>query len=290
MESWILSKISQAIPGDRHNTRLNYSRLAGGLIAGGYLPASVEERIIDSYLSQYGSEDTKADQDKEIQAIRDGIKNGIKEPATPPPIRCLFVPFTDIKDYSDKAFKIWQGEKWFYIPKSTVFEILEFGFYVLEFFLTSDVKPPSYQSTAWKEFTHDADPIHQIQEKKTLIHDDYQTEFDSTEAEIKSLSYKIRKTIQDLREAKRIESVFENQINDVRKAEKEYCDMIEYFKEFKYDGMIILDNHVKITDVKNMVKSHIDIITANSFNAGYKPYFQRMQRLKLYLENSVNYG
>ncbi|MFN3801339.1 BT4734/BF3469 family protein [Belliella pelovolcani] len=169
MESWILSKISQAIPGDRHNTRLKYSRLAGGLIAGGYLPASVEESIINSYLSEFGITDPKAIQDKEIEAIRDGIKNGIKEPATPPPIRCLFVAFTEIEDYSEKAFKIWQGEKWFYIPKSTVFEILEFGFYVLEFFLTSDAKPPSYQSTAWKEFTHDADPIHQIIEKKTLI-------------------------------------------------------------------------------------------------------------------------
>lgn len=61
LESWILSKMSQAMPGDRHNARLNYSRLAGGLIAGGYLPASVEESIINSYLSQYGGEETKVE-------------------------------------------------------------------------------------------------------------------------------------------------------------------------------------------------------------------------------------
>jgi hypothetical protein len=218
LESWILSMVSQALPGERHGTRLKYSRLAGGLIAGGYLPASVEQSIIDSYLSQYGATDPKAIQDKEIEAIRDGIKNGKNTPAMPPPIRCLFVPFTGIEDYSDKAFKIWQGDRWFYIPKSTVFEILEFGFYVLEYFLKKDRShdespPPEYQSTAWKEFNHDSINPYQIPEKKTLIHDDYQTEFDSTEAEIRSVSYKIRKTIQDLRKAKEVESIFRNEIS-----------------------------------------------------------------------------
>jgi hypothetical protein len=200
LEKWILSELSQAMPGDRHSARLKYSRLAGGLIAGGYLPASVEQSIIDSYLSQYGSEDTKTIQDKEIEAIKYGISEGIKIPVTPPPIRGLFVPFTGIEDHSEKAFKIWQGDKWFYIPKSTVFEILGFGFYVLEYFLKKprkkgDSLPPEYQSTAWKEFSFDAVPIHQIPEKKTLIHDDYQTEFDSTEAEIGETE----KRIQDLR-------------------------------------------------------------------------------------------
>jgi hypothetical protein len=200
IENWILSKISEAMPGDRHDTRLKYSRLAGGLIAGGYLPASVEQSIIDSYLAQYGSEDTKEIQDREIETIRDGIEDGMKAPATPPPIRSLFVPFTDIKDYSDKAFKIWQGDDKFYIPKSTVFEIMEFGFYVLEYYLKKERKkddspPPEFQSTSWKEFPFDAVPIHQITEKKTLIHDDYQTEFDSTEAEIREAE----KRNQDLR-------------------------------------------------------------------------------------------
>jgi hypothetical protein len=219
LESWILSKISQAIPGDRHNARLKYSRLAGGYISGGYLPASVEQSIIECYLSQYGNDDPKAVQDKEIEAIRDGIADGKNTPATPPPIKCLFVAFTEIEDYSDKAFKIWQGDKWFYIPKSTVFEILEFGFYVLEYFLTKernhdDSPLPAYQSTAWKEFNHDADPIHQITEKKTLIHDDNKKKYDSIEAEINSVSYKIRKNIQDLRKAKEIESIFRNQIKN----------------------------------------------------------------------------
>jgi len=200
LENWILSELSQAMPGDRHEARLKYSRLAGGLIAGGYLPASVEQSIIDSYLSQYGGTDPKADQDKEIKAIKDGIENGKNTPATPPPVRSLFVPFTGIEDYTEKAFKIWQGDKWFYIPKSTVFEILEFGFYVLDYFLTKERKPgdsppPEYQSTAWKEFNHDEVCTHQTPEKKTLIHDDYQTEFDSIEAEIRQ----VEKRNQDLR-------------------------------------------------------------------------------------------
>lgn len=200
LEKSILSKISQAIPGDRHNARLKYSKLAGGLIAGGFLPASVEQSIIDSYLSQYGETDPKADQDKEIEAIKYGISEGMKDPATPPPIRCLFVPFTGMEDYSEPAFKIWQGDRFYFIPKSTVFEFLEFGFYVSEYFLTKkreqkDSPPPEYQSTAWKEFSFDAVLIHQIPEKKTLIHDDYQTEFDSTEAEIRQ----VEKRNQDLR-------------------------------------------------------------------------------------------
>ncbi|PSL03026.1 MULTISPECIES: BT4734/BF3469 family protein [Cecembia] len=217
IENWILSKISEAMPGDRHNARLKYSRLAGGLIAGGYLPASVEQSIIDSYLSQYGNEDTKEIQDREIEAVKYGIAEGIKAPATPPPIRCLFVAFTDIKDYSDKAFKIWQGDDKFYIPKSTVFEILDFGFYVLEYYLKKerkkdDRKPPAYQSTAWKEFPFDADPIHQIIEKKTLIHDDYQTEFDSTEAEIRETekrNQRLRSDIERIKqESQGMESLF----------------------------------------------------------------------------------
>lgn len=217
LESWILSKISEAQPGERHNIRYDYSRLAGGYISGGYLPASMEQSIIDSYLSQYGNEDTKAVQDKEIEAIRDGIEDGKNTPVTPPPIKCLFVAFTEIEDYSDKAFKIWQGEKWFFIPKSTVFEILDFGFYVSEYFLTKernqdDSPPPAYQSTAWKEYPFDAVPIHQIPEKKTLIKDDYQTEFDSTEAEIRKAEQRnqdLRNEIERNKQAsQRMESLF----------------------------------------------------------------------------------
>lgn len=217
LEGWILSKISQAIPGDRHEARLKYSRLAGGLIAGGYLPASVEQSIIDSYLFQYGGIDPKADQDKEIKAIRDGVQDGENTPVNPPPIRCLFVPFTDIKDYSDKSFKIWQGDDKFYIPKVTVFEILEFGFYVLEYFLKKDRNHddsplPEYQSTAWKEFPHDAVCSHQIPEKKTLIHDDYQTEFDSTEAGIREAEQRnqdLRNEIERIKQdTQRMENLF----------------------------------------------------------------------------------
>jgi predicted HicB family RNase H-like nuclease len=200
-----------------------------------------------------------------------------------------------MEDHSEKAFKIWQVDRKFYIPKSTVFEVLEFGVYVLDYFLTKqrshqDSPPPEYQSTTWKEFSFDAVPVHQIPEKKTLIHDDYQTEFDSTEAEIRSVSYKIRKTIQSIKEAKRTESVFRSGIIEIEKAEKEYCDLIDYFKEFNQDGMIYLDYHTQILDIQKMVKSHLSIILKNCQNEGYKPYFQRMQRLRLTLENSVNYG
>ena len=145
----------------------------------------------------------------------------MQTPVEPPPIKCLFVPFTKIHDYSEKAFKIWQGKSFFFVPKNTVFEILDFGFYVSKYFLTKErkdeeSKPPAYQENAWKEFRFDTVCVHQIPQKKTLItdSDDTQADIDRLESEIKSVYYKIRKTVQEFREAKKFESVIRNKIAD----------------------------------------------------------------------------
>ena len=52
--------------------------------------------------------------------------------------------------------------------------------------------------------------------KKTLItdSDDAQADIDRLESEIKSVYYKIRKTVQEFREAKKFESVIRNKIAD----------------------------------------------------------------------------
>ncbi|MDO6439754.1 BT4734/BF3469 family protein [Cyclobacterium sp. 1_MG-2023] len=216
LENWILSQISQAMPGNRHDARLKYARLAGGLIAGGYLPQSVEESIISNYLAQYGSIDPETAQKKEINAIRDGVKDGLKFPVDPPPTKCLFVPFTEIKDYSKKAFKIWQGDDIFYIPKSTVYDVIKIGFYVSEYFLKSESKPPKYQADAWKEFIHNSDFISQIPKSKLLTNYSYENEEENRriEAKINSTEYKVRKVIQNIREENKKESSLKDKIRD----------------------------------------------------------------------------
>lgn len=68
--------------------------------------------------------------------------------ATPPPeiqeTKCLFVAFNKINDYSAKAFQIIVETKMFYLPKSTVFEVIETGCYVSEWYLINTDKPPNF--------------------------------------------------------------------------------------------------------------------------------------------------
>ncbi|GHB45656.1 BT4734/BF3469 family protein [Mongoliitalea lutea] len=241
LENWILKRISEAVEGKRHAKRLEYSRLAGGLIAGGYLPHTMEETIISAYLSQYGGHDAKDVQDREIRTIREGIADGLKAPIHPD-LKCLFVPFTDIQDYSDKAFKIWQGDDHFYIPKSTVFEILDFGFYVSEnFLMMAESKPPAYQENAWKKFRIDTVCVYQVPQKKTLIteNDDTQADIDRLESEIKSVSYKIRKTIQEIRKRNKENQRLRNEIADCEISEKAILANKELLKRYRLESSLI---------------------------------------------------
>ncbi|AKP50742.1 BT4734/BF3469 family protein [Cyclobacterium amurskyense] len=235
LESWILSRISQAMPGDRHGTRLKYARLAGGLIVGGYLPPSLEESIISNYLAQYGSIDPEAVQKKEIKAIRDGIKDGFKYPVDPPPIKCLFVPFSNIEDYSKKAFKIWQGKDIFYIPKSTVYEVMGIGFYVTEFYLKAESKSPQYQGDAWKEFNYDTGFVSQIPKSKTLNNYSYDksNEYRRIEEKIESTRYKIRKVIQDIRRENKRESSLKDKIRDCEIPSRAILKNKELLKKYR---------------------------------------------------------
>lgn len=73
---WLLKEMRNAPFGERHATRLRLGRLTGGYIAGGLLPTDAAETLVSAYINDYGS---KAER-KEIKAIRDGIKNGMKTP------------------------------------------------------------------------------------------------------------------------------------------------------------------------------------------------------------------
>lgn len=144
LENSIIRKLEASPEGQRHGDRLKLARYAGGLVANGYLDSQICDRLIGSYLAQFEHIDSYQTQAKEIKAIRDGYKDGLKYP-TQPKVNCLLVPIKKFEDYSEKSFKIWQGIKSYFIPKSQVYEILESGFYISESFLRSNPKPPKWQ-------------------------------------------------------------------------------------------------------------------------------------------------
>lgn len=80
--TWIIRKLEAAQPGERYNARLKYGRLAGGYVAGGLLDESILDQMIESYEYQYDFEDDEGVQKTQIKAIRDGFRNGQKEPIT----------------------------------------------------------------------------------------------------------------------------------------------------------------------------------------------------------------
>lgn len=73
-----------------------------------------------------------------------------------PPLesKCYFVPFQQIQNYNEKAYRIKANDKYHYLPKSQVFEISETGCYVSEFNL-SDAKAPPYTAGDYKWFKVD---------------------------------------------------------------------------------------------------------------------------------------
>lgn len=76
----IIKKLEASQEGGRHGNRLKLARYAGGLVANGYLDYDIENCLIQSYLSQYGHLDSHQIQTKEIKAIQDGFKDGLKSP------------------------------------------------------------------------------------------------------------------------------------------------------------------------------------------------------------------
>ncbi len=166
LENWIIRKLEASPEGQRHGDRLKLARFAGGLVANGYLDTQISERLIQSYLSQFDHTDSHHSQAKEIKAIRDGFKDGLKYPTHPPQVNCLLIPINKFEDYSQKSFKIWQGVNSYFIPKSQVYEILESGFYISESFLKSNPKSPKLQERLTKEFNFDVVSQYQIKEKQ----------------------------------------------------------------------------------------------------------------------------
>jgi hypothetical protein len=83
LEDWIIREMENLTVGDRHAGRLKLARQAGGFVAGGSMDSLILERLIQSYLGQYGGYDTSHTQTKEIKAIRDGFENGKLFPLYP---------------------------------------------------------------------------------------------------------------------------------------------------------------------------------------------------------------
>jgi hypothetical protein len=76
LEDWIVREMENLTAGNRHAGRLKLARQAGGFVSGGSMDSLILERLIESYLGQYGNVDTSKTQAKEIKAIRDGFENG----------------------------------------------------------------------------------------------------------------------------------------------------------------------------------------------------------------------
>src|SRR4051794_20776422 len=75
------------------------------------------------------------------------IKCGCFNPPPPPEpqqIKCLLVPFYKLEDYSPKAYKLKQQNKLYFIAKSMVFEVVEKGCYVSEWYLQHTDKSPKF--------------------------------------------------------------------------------------------------------------------------------------------------
>jgi hypothetical protein len=73
----------------------------------------------------------------------------------PPPLetKCYFVPFIEISDYSDKAKQIHTTKGNFYLPKSQIFEVLEKGCYVSEWYCNNtDEKELKFNTNDVKYF------------------------------------------------------------------------------------------------------------------------------------------
>lgn len=83
--NWIIEQMESAPEGNRHGTRLKMARLTGGYIASGLLDETAENRLIQSYLGQYGNTESRQVRLKEIKAIRDGITHGKLSPLSIPP-------------------------------------------------------------------------------------------------------------------------------------------------------------------------------------------------------------
>jgi hypothetical protein len=70
-------------------------------------------------------------------------------------------------------------------------------------------------------------------------------------------------------------------------------DKPKNFKELKqrllpfinYEQSIQLNKESKVQNVGNMISSHIKILEANSGNAGYMPYYDRLVMLLTILES-----
>lgn len=77
-----------------------------------------------------------------------------------PPLetKCLFVPFDEIEDCSEKAYKISTPDKVYFLPKTQVFELLEKGCYVSEWFLTDTEPPVPFIQTDYKYFA-EGEPV-----------------------------------------------------------------------------------------------------------------------------------
>jgi hypothetical protein len=72
-----------------------------------------------------------------------------------PPLEtlCYFVPFTMRGEYSEKSIQIETIRGTYYLPKSQVYEVLENGCYVTDFYLDKSKEAPAFLSNDYRYYT-----------------------------------------------------------------------------------------------------------------------------------------
>lgn len=111
---------------------------------------------------------------------------------------------------------------------------------------------------------------------------------------VRIISWEIKKNIDTLRSAKEeifniTKSIKENIIG-IKKTKQNiqnYNGVLIFFKDFKYNGSVKLNNHTKIIDVNKFVKSHLSTILNNLGKKTFEPYYLRLLELKKHLNDET---
>lgn len=77
----------------------------------------------------------------------------------PQPVKAYFVEVTEIESYSDKAFRIKQGNEYYFIPKSVTYDKTTNGIFVADFFLNdSESAKPKYNNLNARYYDNEHKP------------------------------------------------------------------------------------------------------------------------------------
>lgn len=210
-----------------------------------------------------------------------------------PPLEtlCFFVPFDLLNEYNDKAYQLIYKDKYSYLAKSQVFEIVQNGCYVSEFSLTgiNAEKPPLFIEADKKYFDSDNNgykpPIKEAPAKQLEQKKDTYIPFEILKATLKN--YESNEFVNYLLE--RTKHPFNSE--DLNKViSLYYLGTISkgYYKGAICFPFIDMQNNIKAIQVKQFDKTNHTIKTT-FIHAILKNYFEsKKQALPDWLNNYLD--